>query len=163
MAKVKMCHMCRQQFKREELIDYARAGSKTSYSFCPACLKKEQEKEWFYNEICKIFGVKAPGPQINAEHKRIQDTYGYTDQTIIDCLHYVYEIEKIPQKKVTLYFVNPTMIEKMMKYKRMLAAEGNSFAQAIKETTQRESIIVKVREATPRKPEILNPDEFLDD
>ena len=162
MAKEKMCHLCKEKFKREDLIDYARAGAMTAYSYCPKCLAIVQQKEWFEREICKIFSIKAPGPQINTERKRLIDKYGYTDQTIIDCLHYVYDVKKIKQEKVTLYFVTPTMIDEMMRYKRTLAAEGRNLAQAIQKASFKE-YVVPVREATPRQKELLNPDDYFDD
>ena len=162
MAKLtKQCYKCKEQFRKEELVDYCTARAKTLHSYCPKCLREVQEYEWFSNEICKIFGVKMPGPQINTERKKLKETYGYTDQTIIDCLKYVYEVEKIKQEKVTLYFVNTTMMEKMMKYKRMQKNEGNSLAQAMHSNFT--EYIVPIREAKPREPELLNPDDFLDD
>lgn len=162
MAKTKKCFKCGQIFRREELIDYARAGATTLHSFCPTCLELEQIKERFDNEVCKIFGIKKPGTQINTERKRLIDTYGYTDQTILDCLHYVYDVKKIPPKKATLYFVTPTMVDEMMKYKRTLATEGRSLAQAMQSSSFTE-YVVPVREATPRQKQLLNPDDYFDD
>ena len=162
MKPTLVCSKCHDTFRREEMVKYASINCKTALWYCPKCLQEKQENEWFINEICRIFGVKSPGGRIYKERLELKEKYGYTDKTIIECLEYVYNVEKLKKDSVSLYFVKPDMIEKMMKYKRSLAAEGNSFAQAMKEATYTE-YVVPIREATERKNEFLNPDDYFDD
>ena len=92
---------------------------------------------------------------------QLKEDYGYSDQTIIDCLHYAYDVEHIEKQKNTLYFVSPAMVERMMKYKREQAAKGSSFAQAM--NTSFTKYVVPMQQDKPREKKILNPDDFLDD
>lgn len=112
------CHNCKEVFKREEIISYASPGTKTSYNYCPKCYKEKLAREKFSQTVCQIFGLKSPGPRIWAERERLKNTYGYTDETICDCLKYIYEINKTKKLAESLYLVTPTNVEKMMKMKR---------------------------------------------
>ena len=158
---VKQCHICKEKFRREELIDYAAPGTKSMYSYCPECFKKKQAKERFSNKVCSIFGLKSPGPRIWKERQRLQDTYGYTDDTIIDCLDYIYCVEKKKKLAESLCLVQPYMVEKMMKYKARKEHEAMNIVRAAK--TEVKEYIVPIKENTTKKKESLNPDDWLED
>lgn len=155
------CYGCKEIFHNNELIKYASPGCKTMQWYCSKCYTNKLARERFLSEICRIFGVKAPGPQIWTERKRIIDTYGYTDDTIIDCLNYVYEIEKIQKKKPTLYFVTPPMVDKMKQYKHAEQSKAMSLVQATKQEIYEH--IVPIKENIKNKKTIYNPDEWLGD
>lgn len=92
MRLTKLCHGCKQSFRKSELIDYASPGAKTMYSYCSKCLEEKHSRENFSNKVCSIFGIKTPGPLIWTQRKRLQDTYGYTDDIIVECLDYLYNV-----------------------------------------------------------------------
>ena len=162
MAKATLvCHVCHLIFRREEMVKYATLNAKTAYWYCPDCLKEVQENEWFANEICRIFGTKRPGQQIYTERKKLKEKYGYTDKTIINCLNYVYEVEKIKKLKSTLYFVNPTNVEKMAQYNRTKENVGNSIAQAAK--SEYKEYIVPIKEDKKKEKPQFDFDSFFDD
>ena len=94
MAQYK-CFTCKQPFPKEELIDYASENSNVTHHYCKICYAEKIARDNFSNTVCRIFGLKTPGPRIWAERKRIQDKYGYTDNTIVECLLYLYEERKI--------------------------------------------------------------------
>lgn len=161
MRLTKQCHECKQQFRKTELVEYAAPGTKTLNSYCPQCLKEKHAREAFSNKVCTIFGLKKPGPQIWTERKRLQTTYGYTDELIINCLDYIYYVEKKKKLAESLVLVTPYMIDKMMRYKKSQAAQINNLARAAK--TELQEHIVPVHENVQKEKLIWNPDDWLDD
>ena len=161
MRKVKQCYECKVQFRREELIDYAAPGTKTMHSYCAKCLAEKHAREAFANKVCTIFGLKAPGPRIWKERERLQNNYGYTDQIIIDCLDYIYYVEKKKKLAESLCLVQPYMVEKMMRYKTTKEHEAANIARAAQ--TEVKEYIVPIKENTSIKKESWDPDEWLED
>ena len=155
------CHICKEVFRNEEMINYATPRSKTSYWYCKKCYNDKMAQEEFANKVCSIFGIKTPGPRIWTERKRLIDTYGYTDETIVNCLDYIYNVLKKPKKVETIYLVNPTMVDEMMRYRRNQHTESLNLVRAIQQTEYKE-YIVSIQESKNKKKEILDSDEWLD-
>lgn len=155
----KMCYGCRQEFRKSELVDYTSPAAKISHSYCPNCLKEKQEREAFSEKVCSIFGIKSPGPRIWNDRKRLIEKFGYTDDIIIDCLDYVYNVEKQDKKVESLYLVNPVSVERMRKFKRDLEAENRQIARALSHTQVKE-YIAPIQENIDEKKE-WNPDDWL--
>lgn len=153
----KQCYGCKQQFRKSELIDYVSPVAKIPHPYCPKCLAEKQERERFSDKVCSIFGIKSPGPRIWTERKRVKEQYGYTDDTIIDCLEYIYNVEHHKGYAESIYLVAPPMVEKMRAYKKQVENVVVSPQNKITE------YVVPVRESVAKKPELLNPDDFLDD
>ena len=149
------CFECKEKFRTDEMINY------NNKWYCKKCYEDKLARERFSDKVCKIFGVKAPGPRIWTERKRIIETYGYTDDTIVDCIEYAYNVEHITKKTITLYFVNPPMVEKMKAYKRANQAKAISLAQATNQQTFEH--IVPIKENTKNQKKIYNPDDWLGD
>ena len=127
----KMCFSCKNSFLKEELIDYAGIGAKTFHSYCKKCYEDKLARERFSNKVCMIFGIKAPGPRIWTERKRLIDSYGYTDDIIIDCLDYIYNIEQKKKLSESLCLVNPITVEKMLQWKKRKNIEAYKIMNAI--------------------------------
>ena len=161
MVKTKKCHSCKESFLKEQLIDYASPNCKTMYSYCPKYYEEKRSRDNFSQKVCEIFGLKAPGPQIWTERKRIKDKYGYTDNTIIDCLDYVYNIQKKKKLSESLYFVTPTNVELMLRYKKTQEYNSNKIIDAMK--TQFKEYYVEVRENIKSNKTIGNPDDWIND
>lgn len=163
MAKSTLkCHECKEVFRREELISYCSPNAKTSFNYCPKCYEAKIARENFSNTVCKIFGLKAPGPRIWKERERIQQTYGYTDETICDCLRYVYEVNKAKKLSESLCLVTPTNVEKMTQLKRSQQYQRGLLNEAAKKEYKIEYI--EVRENDSEKQVELNDlDELLND
>ena len=157
MRLTKQCHSCKQEFRKTELVDYATPGTKTMYSYCPKCLEEKHKREAFAKKVCMIFGLKSPGPRIWTERKRLIDTYGYTDDTIVDCLDYIYNIEHKKKLVESICLVNPTTINKMINYKQTKARQ---MTQAL--GTETKEYVVPIKEKIIQKDE-WNPDDWLDD
>ena len=159
--KVLKCYECKEIFRREELISYCPNGAKHEHWYCKNCLQEKQEREKFSNYICTLFGLKSPGPRIWTERKRLQDKYGYTDSTILDCLDYIYHVENKKKFAESLCLVSPSMVSKMQQYKRMKDNQASSIVQAMK--TETHEYVVPIRENKEKVTKKLNLDDFLDD
>ena len=157
----RQCTGCKEVFRKTELVEYFSSTGKTKAWYCPKCLAERQSRDKFSNKVCQIFGITTPGPVIWTQRKRLIAEYGYTDDTIIDCLEYVYNVEQIKKLSESLYFVKPEMMENMRKWKNTQAATAGSLAAAISQTTMTERV-VPVRENTSKRKEI-NLDEGLFD
>lgn len=162
MKLTRKCAGCKEDFRKTELVEYSSATGKTSNWYCPKCLEEKQARERFSNKVCQIFGIKAPGPVIWTQRKRLIAEYGYTDDAIIDCLEYIYNVENKKKLSESLYFVKPDMMEKTRAWKNQQAAKASSFAAAIANTETRE-YVVPVRENKKKRVETQLDDGVFDD
>ena len=67
--------------------------------------------------------------------------YGYTDDTIINCLEYLYEVKKVDKLAETLVLVNPQNVAKMKIWQAERRALGGSIIAAITQSQAKEHII----------------------
>lgn len=128
MKKTLQCYECKQQFLRESLTGYAMNNAKTLHNYCPDCLEKVKARERFSQKVCEIFNISTPGPRIWAERKRLMNTYGYTDQIIIDCLDYIYNVDGKKKLSESLCMIKPAVVERMLKYKKAIEYKVNKIA-----------------------------------
>jgi len=161
MAKTLMCYGCREKFLKEELVAYAGTNAKITHNYCKNCLAEKQARERFSIQVCQIFGLKSPGPRIWTERKRLIDTFGYTDDIIIDCLEYIYKVEKKKKLVESLCLVNPVTVEHMRTYKKRIENSNQQIVRAIA-TTKMIEHIVPVKENTKTIKKEWNPDDWLD-
>ena len=156
------CHGCKEVFRREELISYCSPNAKTSYNYCKKCYEEKLARERFSQTVCQIFGLKAPGPRIWKERERLKETFGYTDDTIVDCLKYIYEVNGAKKLAESLCLITPTNVEKMMQLKRSQEFKRSILNEAMNTTYKIEYI--DVRENDGKKEVILdNLDDYLED
>ena len=160
MRLTQQCFSCKKEFKKTELIEYASAAAKIAHWYCPQCLIEKQARERFSNKICMIFGLKQPGPQIWTERKRLIDKYGYTDDLIIDCLDYIYNVENKKKIAESLVLVTPTMMDKMIQWKHNQIAKGRLLAAAMQ--TKTEKYVVPIKENNDEEESLINADDFLE-
>ena len=156
------CSVCKQKFPSGNIMEYASERATTTKKYCPRCLKERKERDAFFNTVCQIFGLKAPGPRIWTERKRLKLKYGYTDNTIIDCLKYLYEVEQVKKLSESLYLVTPTNVEKMQQWKHEQEIKGALIGAAITNMTTNE-YVAPIQENTTIIKEELDPDAWLID
>ena len=162
MKFTRKCAGCKEDFRKEEMVEYFSASGKTSAWYCPKCLAEKQGRERFSNKVCEIFGIKSPGPRIWTERKRLQDTYGYTDDAIIECLEYIYYVQKKNKLNESLYLVNPKSMLAMKSWRAEQKARGSNLAAAISKVEVKE-YLVPVQEKKKEKKKINLDDYLLDD
>lgn len=163
MAKeTKQCYVCKQQFRKNELVDYASPRAKILHSYCKKCLEEKKAKDSFSDAVCYIFGIKMPGPRIWTERKRLIDTYGYSDQTIVDCLNYLYNVKKMKKLTESICLVTPVTIHEMLEYEKQKSFEITYMAKAFETETVEHFVPTPKRKKQVQKIE-YDPDEWLDD
>lgn len=159
------CSGCKEEFRKDDMVQYFSITGQTSQWLCRNCYSKKIENEKFSNRICAIFGIKSPGPIIWSQRKMLQETYGYTDDLILDCLDYAYNVKKIKKLSESLYFVKPNIIEEMKRWKRQQKEQASGIAAAIKITTENkpQERIVEIKERKKERKETNLEDGLFDD
>lgn len=154
------CFDCKQDFLTSEMVYYASPSAKNMHWYCKKCLEEKKLREMFFNQVCKIFGIKAPGPRIWTERKRLRDNYGYTDNVIIDCLDYIYNVENKKKLVESLTLITPEMVNRMKLYQKKKQTESIKLTQAMQQEVKEH--IVPIKENKEKKKIDYDPDEWLD-
>lgn len=161
MQITRKCSGCKQEFRKDEMIQYATLSGKTTYWFCKNCYEDKLAREKFSNKVCEIFGIKSPGPRIWTERKRLKNDYGYTDDAIVDCLDYIYNVVKKDKLAESLALVSPRSMANMKSWRATKQAQAGSIAAAMANTETKE-YIVPIRENNNKREEINLDDALLD-
>ena len=161
MRLTRQCYGCKEQIRKDEMIQYFTLSGKSSYWFCKPCYEKKMEKERFQSKVCSIFGIKSPGPRIWTERKRLHDKYGYTDDAIIDCLDFLYNVNHTRVLAESLCLVTPENMERMRIWRTQRNAQASGIAAAIA-TAENKEYVVPVRENKKKKKEINLDDALLE-
>ena len=155
------CYGCGESFRKENMIEIFSISGKTSQWYCVKCANEKHVRDAFSDKVCQIFGLKTPGPRIWTERKRLQNTYGYTDDIIVDCLDYIYNVKKFRKLVESLALVKPSMVDEMMTYKKHQDYNNNKIITAM--DTEMKEYIVPLKKKIEKKKEQLNPDDYLFD
>ena len=141
MQLTRKCYGCRQDIRKDEMIQYATLSGKTSYWYCRSCYEEKLARERFQNKVCQIFGIKSPGPLIWTQRKRLKETYGYTDDAIVDCLEYIYNVEHMNKLKESLGLVNPRSMANMKKWRAEKQGQAGSLVAAMTNTEVTKEVV----------------------
>jgi hypothetical protein len=161
MLLTRKCHGCKQDIRKEEMIQYTSLSGKSSYWFCKTCYEEKMARERFQTKVCQIFGIKSPGPVIWTQRKKLRDTYGYTDDAIVDCLEYIYNVQKKKILSESLVLVGPKSMAQMKAWRADQKARASGIAAAIAHTEMKE-YVVPIKENKKKKEEINLDDALLD-
>ena len=126
------CCYCHKKFPREEIIFYG--SSKNQMKYCPDCYKDKIEREKFYQYICELFGIRAPGPKIYAQRRKIKENYGFTDETIMKTLDYLFKVKKMDKGFESIGLVNPKTVDEAKDYyesKKVVVVNENKVEKII--------------------------------
>lgn len=159
--KVLKCFGCKNEFLREELISYSSPGTVVMHNFCKSCYEERLERDRFSYAVCRIFGIKSPGPIIWTQRKRLMKN-GFTDQMIIECLEYLYDTKKVKKYIESLGLVTYQLYEEMKAYKEWKQKSMPSF-DAARLQEQASFVYVMPRENTEKEKEDLDPNDFLNE
>lgn len=105
-----MCYKCKNAFPRDSLINYK------NQNYCPECHKLKLADEAFADFVCRLFKLKAPGPVIYSQRRRLKETLGLTDGQIMKTLHYIYNVRQVKRTTETLGLVTPENVEMARRY-----------------------------------------------
>lgn len=90
MALVK-CAYCGSQTVDKKSNDYIRYRDKNYHK---QCAQLQQEKDDFYQYLCLMLGLKAPGPRIYSQANSFISKYHFTYSGMKKTLYYLYEVKK---------------------------------------------------------------------
>ena len=161
MQLTRKCYGCKQDIRKDEMIQYTTLSGKSSYWFCKTCYEEKMARERFQTKVCQIFGIKSPGPVIWTQRKKLRDTYGYTDDAIVDCLEYIYNVQKKKILSESLVLVGPKSMAQMKAWRADQKARASGIAAAIAHTEMKE-YVVPIKENKKKKEEINLDDALLD-
>lgn len=159
-AAIIKCYECKELFRKEELIHYVPLGAQNGHNYCPKCLKNRQDRDKFSMKVCQIFGIKKPGPILWKQRLAKIKEYGFTDDIIIDCLDYVYNVEHKAKISETLVLVTPENVNRMLAWKKSEAGKAASIVNAASQSIVEH--FVSIKENNKNNKQILNADDFLD-
>jgi len=161
MQLTRKCHGCKQDILKDEMVQYSSLTGKTSYWYCHNCYEEKLARERFQIKVCQIFGIKSPGPVIWTQRKRLREEYGYTDDAIVDCLDYIYNVEHMNKLTESLGLVGPRSMSNMKKWRATKQAQASSLVAAMVNMKTKE-YIVPVQEKKKKKEEINLDDALLE-
>lgn len=141
MQLTRKCYGCKQDIRKDEMIQYASVSGKTMYWFCRSCYEEKLARERFQAKVCQIFGLKSPGPLIWTQRKRLQEKYGYTDDAIVDCLEYIYHVKHMEKLKESLGLVGPRSMAEMKVWRNEKKSIASGIAAAIANTEMHEYVV----------------------
>lgn len=162
MKMTRKCYGCGQDIYKDEMIQYSTLSGKTSYWYCKNCYEERLAREKFQLKVCQIFGIKSPGPRIWTERKRLMDAYGYTDDAIVDCLDYIYNVQHMGKLAESLALINPRSMTEMKRWRAYKKAQASGIAASIANTEMKE-YTVPIQENKSKKKEISLDDGLFDD
>lgn len=145
MATIK-CHYCNEQVDRKEAIKYK------NYNYHPHCYEQKKARDELSDYICRLFGLKRPGPVIYAQISQlIEENKDFSYCGIKQALIYYYEVLKNPVKdqyKNTIGIVRYVYDDAQEHYKNLdekrinIAASFNK-SNKNKEDVEKKQIFIK--------------------
>jgi len=159
-GKTRVCCKCKQVGLVEDMIS---ANGKAPW-YCKKCHEEKLAKSLFEETVCKIFNVKKPGKYVWTQRNQIIETYGYTDQIIVDTLNYIYNIKGYTPLATSICLVKPPMVEEMLQYKKAKENKENKIINAIIEGTKKQDLPqIKIRENIKQQKEWNIDDYFFNE
>ena len=162
MKLTRKCAGCGEEIHKSEMIQYASPTGKTLHWYCKNCYEEKLAREKFSKKVCQIFQLKSPGPIIWTQRKRLKDKYGYTDDAIVDCLEYLYEVCKLDKLSESLVLVTPQNMSRMRIWRKRQQALGGRLIAA-QHMTEVEERIVDIPEPKSIKKEIRLDEGLYDE
>jgi hypothetical protein len=102
----------------------------------------------------------SPSTLIAKERKKIKAAYGFTDETIMKTLDYLFNVKKLNKGFESIGLVNPQNVEEARKYFEEKKKKEEKLREA--EQTRIEKIVVPVKKKE-RKVELIDIDALLEE
>ena len=138
------CKTCRKQCSENTVITH-----NGLYFCCEECFtsflikeKEQEDRNYCYATISRIFGVRPLTPKLFAEVKRTCENEKLTYKNLAAVLHYMYEVKQIPIYSPTLFYV-PQYVEEAKEYYKTIQTRIDQAEELIKKDKERNSVVVK--------------------
>ena len=161
MKETRVCVSCHKTFLKDDMAKYASTRSATMQWYCRKCLEEKKSREEFSDQVCRIFGIKAPGPRLWRDRANLIEKYGYTDSLIVQCLDYISNVKKFKKYAESLCLIKPKLVDEMLAYKKAQLVNNNRIISAMNQETN--EYIVPIEKHKEEKKTKINPDDYLFD
>lgn len=139
MGKAYVCPFCQNKVDGDEAILYK--GRRHH----PNCYQEILIKEELYEYICKLFTLKAPGPNNFRLIKRFREENGYTYTGILNALKYFFEVQHGSINKANERIgIVPYVYDEAQEYYRRQERKQEAVAKEITEAIESTKTTVKV-------------------
>lgn len=135
---------CKTVDKNSE--DYVKEDGK---NFHKDCYQKWKEKQEFFDYVCEVFKLKAPGPTIYSQAKTFIEKYDYTYLGMQRALYYIYVVRKHANDRPTAsksIGLIPYYYEEAQKYFKKLDEKKTLIRKEIMNSAEK---VVSVKMAAP--------------
>ena len=148
------CKVCKKQCTEESMyvyngLDVCCCSEQCFTSFLNG-KKEEEDRNYCYATISRIFGVKPLTPKLFAEVERTCENEKLSYRNLAADLHYMYDIKHVPIYSPTLYYV-PQHKDAAKEYFLSLKQKEKEAAALIKKDKERNSSIVKPNYKTNKR------------
>ena len=131
------CATCKLAVNETRKIVYSGKNicfcSQTCYASFLSKEKENEDRNFLYKTICRVFGITTMDAKLYAQVKKLKEKDNLSYKNITAILHYMYDIRNMTVYSPTLYYV-PEHIEEAKEYYLNLRAREARTAQAIAET-----------------------------
>lgn len=96
MARLVKCAFCGLTTVDKSSDDYIRYHDK---NFHKECGKRQQERDEFFDYVCLLYKLKAPGPRIYSQASKFVTEKGYTYKGMARTLYFMYEVQSVKNNR----------------------------------------------------------------
>lgn len=159
LTRVYKCFECKWNVSVDDAI------YENKHYYHPACYALVLDKKNFVEYVCKLFGLKAPGPVIYSQRKNFMEKYKYTDAGMVKTLKFLYEVQKNKidnaQERIGLIpYAYDEAQEHYAKEDERKRDIANKMSNAIK-NQKIEKIRIRKIPKKERKVELIDPNTIL--
>lgn len=139
--QVVKCKSCSTPVRKTEGVRYKNVW------YHPRCYDLQIDKELFTSYVCKVFGLKSPGPVVYTQRKRFIEGYGYTDLGMYNALRFQFEIKKQKPEnaKERIGFIPYVYDDAQAYYARKKHTQSVVASDIKREITNRKIELVKIK------------------
>lgn len=159
MARVYKCFECKWNVTADDAV------LDDGKHYHPKCYALVLDRRNFVEYVCKLFGLKSPGPVIYSQRKNFMEKYGYTDAGMLKTLQYLYDIKKTKttnaKERIGLI---PFAYDEAQAYFEDEAKKKQEIAQKMVEAIEQQKIeIIKVHRIYSQKEKgpLIDPESLL--
>lgn len=147
MARAVKCFECKWNVEKDGAI------SVDGHYYHTACYQKVLDRKELFTYVCKLFGLKTPGPVIYSQRKSFAEKYGYTDAGMLKTLIYLYDVKKTKidgaQQRIGLI---PYAYEEAQEYFTAEEKRKQEITQRIAENIKTQKIeIIHIKPPQPKR------------
>ncbi len=142
MGRLVKCSFCEYQVDKDVSVRY------NNKNFHAACAEKQKDKDDLVEYICRLFGLKRPGPTVYSQLKNFMEKYShYTFKGVKNALIYFYEVQKNSTKNSKQGIgIVPYIYDEAFQYFSKLGNKQNKIKESLNKQLDKEVQVIKATE-----------------